>query len=301
MQNKPQIYCEVIYDPQELPGSFPITYPGSCFHSPPTGPVSYMHYHSCLEIGYCYKGCGIFFVDGKVLPFSSGDSSIIFQNQIHIAQSYSKHPSEWKFVSLDPFRLLSDFGLTDLEMLTRILEKIRNSKNIFEKDYASEISKLIYEIIMELEDRKENYTIMVKSLLYQLLLKLCREYSETIENGSFKSFHSIIKISPSLKYISDNYANQFSIRTLAKFCRMSMTNFRRIFKSAMGMSPSEYLHLVRVKMASMLLLNTNDSILEISLKVGYPTLSSFNRQFGCIMGVPPREWRKKSYKKETDM
>jgi AraC-like DNA-binding protein len=78
-----------------------------------------------------------------------------------------------------------------------------------------------------------------------------------------------------------------------------MTNFRRVFKSTMGMSPSEYLHLVRVKMASILLLNSNDSILEISLKVGYPTLSSFNRQFGKIIGIPPREWRKNEYNRKN--
>lgn len=299
MQNQSQTYCKVRYDPQVLCDSFPITIPDSSLYSPPSGPVSYMHYHDCLEIGYCYSGYGIFFVDGNVQPFSAGDASIIFHNQIHIAQSDTRHSSEWKFVSLDPYRLLSDFCLSDFARLSRILERARLNKNIFEENHASGIPKLIFDIITELESQKENYTMMVKTMLYQLLLKLSRENPEGSENMLPMSSHGIGRISSALIYISENYANQFSIHILADICNMSLTHFRRVFKSIMGMAPTEYLHLVRIKMASILLLNTNSSILEISLNVGYPTLSSFNRKFLCIIGTSPREWRKKGYKSQT--
>lgn len=292
MQNQPQIYCKVIFDPQELSHSFPITNPDKYSHSPPTGPISFMHYHNNLEIGYCYKGCGIFFIDGQVLPFSAGASSIIFENQIHIAQSDSKDPSEWKFFNMDPLQLLSDFNLAELESLSWILKKVRGCRNIFDKENFPGISALIYEIILELEECKENYSKIVKTLVYQLMLKLSRECSGVVDNSNLKSFPDMMKISPALKYISDNYSTPFGLEKLAKLCTMSMTNFRRIFKRTMGMSPNDYLHLVRIKMASILLSNSVDSILEVSLKVGYPTLSSFNRQFSSIMNKPPSVWRK---------
>lgn len=293
MQNQSQMYCKVISDPQELPNDFPATYPGNGSYSPPTGPIPFMHYHDCIEIGYCYKGCGLFFIDGKVLPFSAGSSSIIFENQIHIAQSDSNDPSEWRFVSLDPLRLLSDFGPADLETLTQLIKKIYGCYNIFDNNHFSNISNLIYEIISELQEQKENHTGMVKALVYQLIIKLSRECTKGVEdNPTSKYFRSMVIISPSLKYISDNYSKKFSFKILAQLCNMSVTNFRKIFKKTMSISPSDYLHLVRIKMASILLLNSDDSILDISLKVGYPTLSSFNRQFSKIMNMPPREWRK---------
>ena len=31
-----------------------------------------MHYHSCVEIGYCVKGNGIFFINDRVVPFTQG-------------------------------------------------------------------------------------------------------------------------------------------------------------------------------------------------------------------------------------
>lgn len=294
MRNQSNISCKVVFGPLELPKSFPITHPGKGSYSPPTEPISFMHYHNCLEIGYCYKGCGIFFVDEKVLPFSAGASSIIFENQIHIAQSDSKNPSEWKFINLDLLSLLSDFGLSNMESLMRFIKNIHRSNNLFDTSHPSDISRLIYGIILELEERKENYTEMVKSLVYQLVLKLSRECTGFInESPNSKAFRTMVKISPALEYIADNYLNQFSILVLAKLCNMSMANFRKVFKTAMSMSPSDYLHLVRIKMSSILLLNSDDAILDVSYKVGYPTLSSFNRQFSKLMHMSPREWRKK--------
>jgi AraC family transcriptional activator of mtrCDE len=143
-----------------------------------------------------------------------------------------------------------------------------------------------------MESHKENYTIMVKLLIAQLFLKLGRIDCTTNRDTNFNYFDRIKKISPAIKCITDNYANEINIHTLAQLCFMSMTNFRRIFKSATGKSPGEYLHTVRIKMASIMLLNSNDSILEISLKVGYPTVSSFNRHYKDILGMSPRDWRK---------
>ena len=45
-----------------------------------------LHYHDFFEIGYCLKGSGLFYVDGKVVPFSGPCCSVIYGGQIHIAQ-----------------------------------------------------------------------------------------------------------------------------------------------------------------------------------------------------------------------
>jgi AraC family transcriptional regulator, activator of mtrCDE len=292
MQNCPE-FCKVIYESYNFSPDFPVNYLGNRSYSPSVDPVSFMHYHNYLELGYCYKGSGIFLIDEKVLPFSAGDASIVFENQIHIAQSDAKDPSDWKFVTLDTTKLLSNFDFTDLGTLSGLLKRIHSSENIYKKSSAANIPALINEIIMEMESCKDNYQIMTKLLIGQMILKLCRECrNNNEESNNSNYFNRIKKISSALKYITDNYATEINIQTLAQLCFMSLTNFRRTFKSATGKSPGEYLHTVRIKMASILLLNSNDSILEISLKVGYPTVSSFNRHYKSILGMSPRDWRK---------
>ena len=60
----------------------------------------------------------------------------------------------------------------------------------------------------------------------------------------------------------------------------------------MHMTPVEYLNRVRVKMACDSLKTTNDPVGVIAGRVGFSTLSTFNRNFKQIMGKTPQEWRK---------
>lgn len=309
MQNRPSSDYEVRYEPFGLTRPFPVVFPDRATYSPPAEPVSYLHYHDCLELGYCYEGCGIFFIDGQVLSFSARDASIIGPGQLHIAQSNRERPSQWKFVSLDPFQLLHDLGLNEIEDLSRTIGGLQAGPQVVGGQDANGLAVLIGEIIEELEEKREHFRPMVKALVYQLLLKLSRVRGEADppakapksgdplhtqrEKGALHNpSRHLLRISPALTYISEHYASRLAIDQLAGICQMSPTVFRRYFKQAMGVPPSDYLHLVRIRMASSLLLHTSESVLEVSLKVGYPTLSSFNRQFIRILGVPPRRWRR---------
>jgi len=52
-------------------------------------------------------------------------------------------------------------------------------------------------------------------------------------------------------------------------------------------------------MASSLLISTDKRVLDIALETGFPTLSSFNRDFKKQLGSSPREWRKQRLDKEA--
>ncbi|MFD1909762.1 helix-turn-helix domain-containing protein [Paenibacillus rhizoplanae] len=59
-----------------------------------------------------------------------------------------------------------------------------------------------------------------------------------------------------------------------------------------GHRPLDFLSSTRIEEACKQLKSTEDSVLEISEKVGFHSISSFNRCFSKLMGVPPKEWRK---------
>lgn len=61
----------------------------------------YLHYHNELELGWCTEGSGIFFVEDKVIPFQAPCASVIYQGQIHIAQSNPDKPAKWYFINVD--------------------------------------------------------------------------------------------------------------------------------------------------------------------------------------------------------
>ena len=72
---------------------------------------------------------------------------------------------------------------------------------------------------------------------------------------------------------------------------MSDTNFRRVFSKALNMSPMQYLRQVRIQKACEQLILSSDSVAEIAERVGFRSISTFNRDFKQTMRVSPREWR----------
>lgn len=259
-------------------------------YSPSDLPITHLHFHDCLEIGYCYEGSGIFMIDGNIVPFSANNASIIFKNQIHIAQSNKGNLSKWRFVSLFPEQILSDFPLEETSILLSTLINGHTLPNILCPLEQPKLNKLILLIIEELDNKKLGYESYIKLLILQLVFEISRiNHSNTPESFNRQT---ILLITPALEYISNNYMNNIEISHLADVCFTSTRNLRRLFTKAFNLSPLEYIIKYRIKMASVLLTSTNDSILEISNKVGFSSISSFNRNFKTIMGMSPLKWLK---------
>jgi AraC-like DNA-binding protein len=282
---------ELVYAPYEFNEKFPVSNVSQDNYVPDTEPIIYLHYHNDLEIGYCYEGSGIFVVNNKILPFSKGDASIIFPDEIHIAKSDPNNLSRWSFVNLDPVQLLLKNNTEDALLISEMLNGSPDFTNIVKNSEHPVLVQIIHEIIEELKTKNSLYQSIVRSLIWFLMIKLSRVILPNKDENKFR-YNRLKLISPAINYITLNYNTDIKIDELAKLCNMSITNFRRTFKEVMKIPPSEYIYQFRIRMASLLLLGKGNSVLDVSIYVGYNSLSSFNRHFRRIMGVSPREWKK---------
>ena len=82
------------------------------------------------------------------------------------------------------------------------------------------------------------------------------------------------------------------IADLHEGCAMSISGFRRKFKSAVGVSAKEYLSLCRIFRACSLLKKTDKNIIDIAQECGFDDISGFNRCFLKYMNTTPRTYRK---------
>ena len=92
-------------------------------------------------------------------------------------------------------------------------------------------------------------------------------------------------------YINENYMYELKLETLADLANMSQSSFSRFFRMHTGRTLSDYIIDVRMGFASRLLLNTEESVANISFKCGYNNLSNFNRIFKRKKGCSPSEFR----------
>ncbi|MHB1000521.1 MAG: AraC family transcriptional regulator [Armatimonadota bacterium] len=282
MQNRTSQHYNLIFEPYVLDNGFPLQYGGSIQITDETS--TYLHRHNCLEIGYCHEGHGVFVIDNEVLPYKQGDLSIVNNMQFHIARSAYGTDSEWTFILLDPISFLDNNSQWALTLINSSI----TLPGIIEGDRYPETSRLVSDILNELEKKDRHYKDVIRGLLLALFAKAERLSStNTIQSNLSK----LDIIAPALKYISENYNDTISIPQLAGICCISDVHLRRLFKEITGQSPQEYITDIRMKMAAVMLSNSTTSVASIATEVGFNTISCFNRQFKHCYSISPSEWR----------
>lgn len=98
-------------------------------------------------------------------------------------------------------------------------------------------------------------------------------------------------INAALKYINNNYNQNINLESVASYIHLNPQYFSRYFKSSTGMNFVDYLSLVRVREAKKMLLATEFSIANVSLKMGYIDPSYFSKVFMKYEGVTPNKYR----------
>ncbi len=251
-------------------------------------PITYLHFHECLEIGYCHSGHGVFVVGDKVLPFQAGDLSFINHTEVHLARSAPGTSSKWTWIYLDPVRLCRAAG-TNLRTLDPTPLAGPNFNNILCTQQHPSMNRIVLDMIHELQTHQHGRTELLHALTWQLMVLAQRLRPETNTTQLPTTYDRIV---PALQYMADSYCEPVNIVRIARLCHMSTSHFRRVFLRTIRQSPREYWHAIRLRMAASLLKETSLSILEISLRVGFPTLSSFNRLFRQQFHTSPRQWRR---------
>ena len=248
-----------------------------------------LHFHNCLEIGFCHSDGGTLFFEGESFPFRAGDVTVIPRHIPHTTCSQRGTKSLWSYLFVDLNALLSDmlpmesaadFGAVDFTLQTFLFNRPQHPRIHFLANYLLE----------ELKAQKEDWVPMVRSLFlvfFHELLRLWKEEAPPKSEHSMKSF--VLK--PVLEHIRHYYMEQTSMKELAGICHLSETHFRRLFLSIMGTSPLNFITATRISQACILLDTTDQSILSIAEAVGISSISSFNRNFHQIMGISPREYR----------
>ena len=100
-------------------------------------------------------------------------------------------------------------------------------------------------------------------------------------------------------YIEQNYKKEIRLTTLADIAGMSPSAFSRFFKLHTGRNLSEYIIDQRLGYASRMLVDSTNSVAEISYSCGFNNLSNFNRIFKKRKGCTPTEFRENYHKKHV--
>jgi two-component system response regulator YesN len=94
-------------------------------------------------------------------------------------------------------------------------------------------------------------------------------------------------------YIEANLEYKIDITMLADIFHYNEKYLGRMFKRKTGYTFSEYINQRRIERGREMLLKNNDTVINISSKVGFNNVTYFNRQFKRFYGMTPSEYRQK--------
>jgi len=87
------------------------------------------------------------------------------------------------------------------------------------------------------------------------------------------------------------YAEPLDVRGVAAVAHVSEAHFSRSFRAAFGETPHRYLQRRRVERSMFLLRETDRSVTDVCLDVGFTSLGTFSRMFREIIGETPSSYR----------
>jgi AraC-like DNA-binding protein len=118
--------------------------------------------------------------------------------------------------------------------------------------------------------------------------------------GTMQSFQERIRTLPHLgdvgvaaDYIRENLGSSLSLDDVAAHVGMSKRHLQRLFHNAIGMSIQQFIIHSRVHTATHRLINAARPLSEIALECGFTDQSAFTNTFRKVIGLAPREYRKR--------
>jgi len=94
-----------------------------------------------------------------------------------------------------------------------------------------------------------------------------------------------------INLMESNIEVPLSLPDIANNCSLSLRQIERLFHKYRGLTPSQYYLSLRLSHAKQLLLNTNNSVIDISIATGFETQSYFTACYRKYFGSSPRSHR----------
>ena len=255
------------------------------------------HYHPEIEILQVVKSTGISYIGDSIKSFNAGDVCLIgeilphwwksdneylqadsnLSMKAHVIQ-FRKEIFESRFMPLPemaPVRQLVERSQRGIRFLGDSRIKICNMiQEIFKREGLGRIAHLLLLLEMMATEKEYEYLASV-------------DFTKKVHSTDFQ------RLNVTHEYIIRHFTKPIRLEAIAAKACMAPTAFCRYFKQNFGKSFSCFLNEFRVRHAIRLLAESNIKISIIAQECGFHNLSNFNEQFKKIMGLTPKDYRKR--------
>ncbi len=238
------------------------------------------HMHKEIEIMLVLEGRSKLYVDTKAFEIEKGDIVLIPPYTPHRYTIFAEFDFSHYCLCFD-LELLNDQALKEkLENgMLGITTVIKNNeicagfiKNAFEAN----------------ANKPKAWALRVMGNL-SLLFAMLAEEGHLFSTSASKEKSIYYQI---VDYIAHHFAADITSKHIANALHMSNSYFCRLFRKNFGHCFQNYLCMYRIEKSKPLLRNTDLSISEIALQVGFNSFSYYSKKFKEYTTLTPKEYRR---------
>lgn len=260
---------------------------------------AFVHKHEFFEIvyvmaGHCSQNIGV-----QTLQFSAGDVCLIAPGIFHTMEVFDDESLVFNILLRRStfYQMFTPLTLGDDLLSEFFSEGLYSTNQIEYIIFHTRNAPFIYEAMLEMCGEQLDEDEYSDQILVGMLTKVNAEIMRYCKDTMESSFSRQIAVQSEdflvMNYIQEHLSN-VSLADVAEHFGFSISYCSRLIKSSTGQGFSDWKRTLRIRRAEHLLLNTNQTVAEISDTLGYENPESFIRIFKKELHLSPTQYRKQS-------
>lgn len=230
------------------------------------------------------KGFGTHQIDLKEYDLKAGTVLKIAKGQVHAFQKNAKYEG-YLIIFTEDF-VVSHFSKSSINMISH-LYNYHISSPIFINEAGNKIflDQLIVEVKNENKYAKEN---IVAALLNLYLLRLEREFNDTLENNNSNHYAIFIQFK---NLVEAHYTSTRNVKDYANKLFISTKHLNQVVKEFTLNTAKHFIDDFVILETKRAMVSSNNSLKEIAFAVGFDELTNFTKFFKKHTNLTPREFK----------
>lgn len=155
------------------------------------------------------------------------------------------------------------------------------------------IQQIIQRMLFLFSEDHPSKDMFADFMLRELIIRVLQNEAKTNYVENARELSSDSRLAYIIDYVRENLGRHLTIKELSDQIHMSESNFYRVFKNELDMSPIDFINNERIKLACDLLRDPDKQIKEVYMECGFNSLSYFIRVFKRKKLVSPGEYQLK--------
>jgi AraC-like DNA-binding protein len=247
------------------------------------------HWHPDIEFIFILDGNMDYFVNNQILHIGTGEG--IFVNSKRLHYGFSKDNSDCTFICVVVhLSLLGEETHTGKEYIE---SKFGSASEDFillteKSGWHREALQTISRIYGEMYEGAQNPLRLISQTT-----SLCACIGDNIQPVTMRHTdeYTWLSVWNMTGYIQKNYNRKITLDDIAAAGFVCRSKCCKLFNEYIGQTPNAYLTRYRIQKSCEMLIETNMSVMEISMACGFQSPSYFTQIFQKENGLTPRDFR----------